>query len=100
MLGGTFHDLLYPKSGLVADHRAFIKKRASGIAQRYGLDPIEVESRAIAVAVAAERDYSPGRGSFKNYLLVRFKELHRVYREAHLLVPTGVTKADIKAEKL
>jgi hypothetical protein len=99
-LGGTFHDLLYPESGLVADHKAFIKKRASGIAHRYGLDPIEVESRAIAIAVAAQRDYSPSHGSFKNYLLVRFKELHRVYGETHLLVPTGITKADIKAEKL
>jgi len=98
MLGGKFHDLLYPKSGLVADHTAFIQKQASGIARRYGLDPIEVESRAIAIAVAAERDYSPSFGSFKTYLLVRFKELHRVYRETHLLVPTGITKADIKAE--
>jgi hypothetical protein len=84
----------------VADHKAFIKKQAAGIAHRYGLDPIEVESRAIAIAVAAKRDYSPSHGSFKNYLLVRFKELHRVYRETHLLVPTGITKADIKAEKL
>jgi hypothetical protein len=100
MLGGTFHDLLYPKSGIVADHKAFINKQASCIAHRYGIDPIEVESRAIAIAVAAERDYSPSHGSFKNYLLVRFKELHRVYRETHLLVPTGITKADIKAKKL
>jgi hypothetical protein len=99
MLGGKFHDLLYPNSGLVADHTAFIKKQATGIARRYGLDPIEVESRAIAIAVAAERAYSPDRGSFEAYLLVRFKELHRVYRQAHLLVPTGITKADIKAEK-
>jgi len=100
MVGGTFHDLLYRESGLVADHKAFIKKRATGIAHRYGIDPIEVESRAIIIAVAAERDYSPSCGSFKAYLLVRFKELHRVYRETHLLVPTGITKADIKAEKL
>ena len=74
----TFHDLLYPESGLVADHKAFIKKRATGIAHRYGIDAIEVESRAITIAVAAERDYSPSCGSFKAYLLVRFKELHRV----------------------
>jgi hypothetical protein len=72
---------------------------SAGIARRYGLDPIEVESRAIAIAAAAERVYSPALGSFEAYLLVRFKELHRVYRETHLLVPTGITKADIKAEK-
>ena len=99
MLGGKFHDLLYPKSGLVAEHKAFIKRQASGIARRYAIDPIEVESRAIAIAVAAEGRYSPDLGSFENYLLVRFKELHRVYGKAYLLVPTGVTKADVKAEK-
>ncbi len=96
---GTFHDLLYPESGLVADHKAFIKKQAAGIARRYGLDPVEVESRAIAIATAAARNCRPD-GSFEAYLLVRFKELHRVYSETHLLVPTGVTRADIKAEKL
>jgi hypothetical protein len=99
-LGGTFHDLLYPKSGLVAEHKAFIKKQAARMARRYAIDPVEVESRAIAIAVAAENSYSPDVGSFENYLLVRFKELHRVYRETHLLVPTGITRADIKAEKL
>ena len=100
MLGGKFHDLLYPKSGLVAEHMVFIMKQATGMARRYAIDPIEVESRAIAIAVAAESGYSPDLGSFENYLLVRFKELHRVYSETHLLVPTGISRADIKAEKL
>jgi hypothetical protein len=98
-LGGTFHDLLYPKSGLVADHKAFIKRQAARTARRYGLDPIEVEHRAIAIAVAAEKGYSPDLGSFGSYLFIRFKELHRVHSEINLLVPTGVTEADIKAEK-
>jgi hypothetical protein len=98
-LGGTFHDLLYPKSGLVAEHKAFIKMQAARMARRYAIDPVEVESRAIAIAVAAENSYSPDLGLFENYLAVRFKELHRVYSETHLLVPTGITRADIKAEK-
>jgi hypothetical protein len=98
-LGDKFHDLLYPKSGLVADHAAFIKRQAARIARRYGLDPVEVESRAIAIAVAAEKGYSPALGSFGSYLFIRFKELHRVHSEIDLLVPTGVTKADIEAEK-
>src|SRR5215471_15310486 len=72
----------FPRSGLVKQFEQRIRNEVGKYCKQYpDLSRQRLLFRAVEIALAAEKAFKPGLGSFATYVTWRLKELHRLHDE-------------------
>jgi len=67
----------FPLAGPVREYRPLIISQAKWYSRKYYINFFDVLSKAVSLAVLAERKFDPVRGTFGTLLLWELQRLHR-----------------------